>query len=147
MLNPQVFANGLAGMVAAGRRVPGQIAGVMPNEAAKLAVAAGHEAHRAAQAHQQHVRTMQHLQGFDAVVQQDNAQRRNGRFVLPPGFHAIPDDYESRAMARVAPDGEPCADDFIGAIQRRAERYYKDMLQRLQIKYRPKFRLAPKRLY
>lgn len=33
------------------------------------------------------------------------------------------------------------------SIQRRAERYYKDMLQRLQIKYRPKFRLAPKRLY
>lgn len=33
------------------------------------------------------------------------------------------------------------------SVQRRAERYYKDMLQRLQIKYRPKFRLTPKRLY
>lgn len=33
------------------------------------------------------------------------------------------------------------------SVQRRAERYYKDMLQRLMIKYRPKFRLAPARLY
>lgn len=33
------------------------------------------------------------------------------------------------------------------SVARRAERYYKDLLQRLQIKYRPKFRMQPKRLY
>lgn len=33
------------------------------------------------------------------------------------------------------------------SVARRSERYYKDLLQRLQIKYRPKFRFQPKRLY
>lgn len=33
------------------------------------------------------------------------------------------------------------------SVARRAERYYKDLLQRLQIKYRPKFHIKPKRLY
>lgn len=33
------------------------------------------------------------------------------------------------------------------SVARRAERYYKDLLQRLQIKYRPKFRFQPVRLY
>lgn len=33
------------------------------------------------------------------------------------------------------------------SVQRRAERYYKDQLQRLQLIYRPKFRFAPKRLF
>lgn len=120
--DPQIFANALAGMVATGRRGPAQIAGALPNEAARLAVQAGHEAHRARQEHEAHVRAMQNLNGFNAVVQQQNAQRRKGRTVLPPGFQPIPDDYEITAAARITVTGEASPAAFVEAIRRKAMR-------------------------
>lgn len=120
--DPQIFANALAGMVATSRRGPAQIAGALPNEAARLGVQAGHEAHRARQEHEAHVRAMQNLNGFNAVVQQQNAQRRKGRIVLPPGFQPIPDDYEITAAARLAVAGQASPAAFIETIRRRAMR-------------------------
>lgn len=57
----------------------------------------------------------------------------------------IPEDFHDLAMfLAVRYYGEY---DEQPSVARRAERYYKDLLQSLMIKYRPKFKLAAKRLY